>query len=297
MPQNGQEWDDLIRRCVRNNTDEIASLVRDVLEGRAPKAEAPPETIDRLAQWDNESMARWVQLIGELPADSYVRMPRGHYRISAILEGVRVDLPQLRETIHRAAQHLTGWPPWWWPTREGIAPYIDGNVIECHIAAQEVHADAAHSDFWRISTRGELFLVRGYIEDSLAREAHRPLAPGTVFDLTLPVWRIGECLLFIQRFATDLGAQDSAVSVRCEWTGLRGRTLTVLSGRRALFDDHRTRSDGYVATINVPVERISASLPEIVRELVNPLYALFDFFEPPAAMYAEELGRMQRREF
>lgn len=297
IPQNGQEWDELIRRCVRNNTDEIASLVRDVLEGRAPKADSPPVTIDRLARWDNESMARWTELIGAFPLESHVRMPRGHYRVSSVIDGVHVDLPRLREGLQRAAQHLTGWPPWWWPTREGIAPYIHGNVIECHIAEQQVHADAAHSDFWRASVSGELFLIRGYIEDSLEHEARRPVAPGTVLDLTLPVWRIGECLLFIQRLATEFGAADSAVSVRCEWTGLNGRALTVLSGRRSLFDDHRTRSNSHVATISVPIERISASLPEIVRELVNPLYALFDFFEPPAAMYGEELGRMQRREF
>jgi hypothetical protein len=147
-----------------------------------------------------------------------------------------------------------------------------------------------------VSTAGELFVIRGYIEDSL-QERPRPVEPGTVFDLTLPVWRIGECLLFIQRFTTEAGAEDSTVSVRCEWTGLQGRTLTAINGRRTMFDDHRSRSDGYTATITIPAERISAALPEIVRDLVNPLYALFDFFQPPGAMYAEELGRMQRREF
>ena len=296
MPQGGHEWDELIRRCVRNNTDEIASLVRDVLEGRAPRADTLPNAAARLAQWDTDSVARWMELINEFPADSHVRMPLGHYRVAAVVEGVNLALPRLREVMRRAEQHLTGWPPWWWPTREGISPYIHGNTIECHIAEQAVHGDAAHSDFWCVSTTGELFLIRGYTEDSL-EQARRPVAPGTVFDLTLPIWRIGACLLFIQRFATEADAEDSTVSVRCEWTGLQGRTLTVLSGSRLLFDDHRSRSDGNTATITIPVERISGALPEIVLELVNPLYALFDFFQPPAAIYAEELGRMQRREF
>lgn len=295
MPQGGHEWDELIRRCVRNNTDEIASLVRDVLEGRAPKADAPPGAAARLAQWETDSVARWMELVNQFPADSHVRMPSGHYRVAAVVEGVNLDVPRLREVMNRAEQHLTGWPPWWWPTREGIAPYVSGNTIECHIAEQAVHADAAHSDFWRVSTTGELFLIRGYTEDSLEQE-RRPVTPGTVFDLTLPIWRIGECLLFIQRFAMEADAEDSTVLVRCEWTGLQGRTLTALSGRRWLFDDHTSHSDGYTAMITIPVERISAALPEIVRDLVNPLYALFDFFQPPAAMYAEELGRMQRRE-
>lgn len=245
MPQGGHEWDELIRRCVRNNTDEIASLIRDVLEGRAPKAEAPPDATSRLAQWDTDSVARWMDLVNEFPTDSHVRMPHGNYRVAAVVEGVNCDLPRLREVMRRAEQHLTGWPPWWWPTRQGIAPYIEGNTIECHIAEQQAPPDAAHSDFWRVSTSGELFLIRGYIEDTLEQEQRRPVAPGTVLDLTLPVWRIGECLLFIQKFATEASVEDSTVSVRCEWNGLQGRTLTVLSGRRWLFDDHRSRSDAH----------------------------------------------------
>jgi hypothetical protein len=64
-----------------------------------------------------------------------------------------------------------------------------------------------------------------------------------------------------------------------------------------LANDYQAKADSYIATITTPADRISAALPEIVRELVAPLYGLFDFFEPPAALYAEELGRMQRREF
>ena len=295
MPQGGHEWDDLIRRCVRNSTDEIASLVRDVLEGRAPRADAPPDASTRLAQLDADSIARWTELIDEFPAESHVRMPRGHYRVSAIVEGLNLDSPRLREAMNRAEQHLTARPPWWWPTGGGIAPRVVGNAIECHMANQEVPADAAHSDFWRVSTSGELFLIRGYVEDSLEQQG-RAVAPGTVFDLTLPIWRIGECLLFIQRFADEADEADSTVSVRCEWTGLSGRRLTVLTPRRHVYRDYTSHSDTHSATITVPVERISGALPEIVRELVDPLYALFDFFQPPAEIYAEELGRMQRRE-
>jgi hypothetical protein len=297
MPQGGHEWAELMRRCVRNNTDEIASLIRDVLEGRAPRGNAPPDIAARLSQWDAESVARWMEVVNEFPAVSHVRMPLGHYRVACVVEGVNLDLPRLREVMTRANLHLTGWPPWWWPTREGIAPYIRGNTIECHIAEQQAHPDPAHSDFWRVSTTGELFLIRGYIEDSLDHEGRQRVAPGTVFDLTLPVWRIGECLLFIQRFAIETGLEDSTVSVHCEWAGLQGRRLTVLNGHRTLFNDHQSRSDGCATTITIPVERISAALPEIVRDLVNPVYALFDFFQPPGAMYSEELGRMQRREF
>jgi hypothetical protein len=35
----------------------------------------------------------------------------------------------------------------------------------------------------------------------------------------------------------------------------------------------------------------------IIRELEQPLCALVDFFQPPAALYSEALRRMQRRGF
>ena len=298
MPQGAHEWDELIRRCVRNNTDEIVSLVRDVLEGRAPKAAAPTDAAVRLAQWDKDSITRWVELLNNFSADSHVRMPYGHYRVTAVVEGVSLDIPLLREAIIRADQNLTGWAPWWWPTRNGIKPYVhDENTIECHIADRQLHANAAHSDFWRASTTGQLFIVRGYPEDSLEARSPAPPVPGTVFDLTYPIWKIGECLLFIQRFATELGAEESTVSVRCQWSGLKERKLTALfNPRRGPLRDYRTQTDEYTSEVTVPVARISGALPEIVRDLVNPLYALFDFFEPPAAIYSEELTRMQRRE-
>ena len=297
MPQGGHEWDELIRRCVRNNTDELASLIRDVLEGRAPKTDAPAEAADGLAQWDKDSIARWEELLNNFPADSHVRMPHGHYRVTAIVEGVSLDTPRLREAIIRADQKLTGWSPWWWPTRDEIKPRPHENTIECHIADRQLHADAAHSDFWRASNTGQLFIVRGYPEDSTeARVAGSP-APGTAFDLTYPIWKIGECLLFIQRFATEIDAEESMVSVRCQWSGLKERELAALfNPRRGLYRDYRTQTNKCASEVTVPVARISGSLPEIVRELVNPLYALFDFFEPPADIYIEELTRMQRRE-
>ncbi|MFT3907010.1 MAG: hypothetical protein QM718_11945 [Steroidobacteraceae bacterium] len=153
------------------------------------------------------------------------------------------------------------------------------NTIECHIGDRD--NDAAHADFWRVSDHGELFLVRGYVEDTMANERQRADQPGTVFDLTLPVWRVGECLLFIERLANALGAGDSTVSVRVEWTGLHGRELT----------------ERQVSRATVEVSAIASSLVEIVSGLTSPIFSLFDFFQPPLRLVSEELGRMQRREF
>ncbi len=56
-----------------------------------------------------------------------------------------------------------------------------------------------------------------------------------------------------------------------------------------------SRTDTYSAEITTPAERIGKAAGNC-KELVHPLYALFDFFQPAATLYSEELGRMQRRE-
>jgi hypothetical protein len=45
--------------------------------------------------------------------------------------------------------------------------------------------DSAHCDFWRAHPSGLLYQLRGYDEDSTDQ-----VQPGTVFDVTLPIWRL-----------------------------------------------------------------------------------------------------------
>ncbi len=132
-------------------------------------------------------MARWRSLLEALPPDSPMRMPNGQYRVACKIDGVALDLVRLRDAMQRAAQHLTGWPPWWWPTPQEIAPYIHENTIECHFASQIGGTDAGHADFWRASTSSERFLIRGYIEDALTTD-RQPVQPGGSLPLKAQVW-------------------------------------------------------------------------------------------------------------
>ncbi len=57
-----------------------------------------------------------------------------------------------------------------------------------------------------------------------------------------------------------------------------GRTLTSITGRRAVYMTRRTRQNTFEKTISVSVKHISENLPEILIELLSDLYAQFDFF-------------------
>jgi hypothetical protein len=97
--------------------------------------------------------------------------------------------------------------------------------------------------------------------------------------------------------AAEFGDPAAQVTIRVEWTGLAGRVLTHLEGRRLLFDHHRAQQDTFRNGLVVQADRISDGLPELVGRLVMPLYELFDFFRLPVALPAEELTRMRANRF
>ena len=199
-------------------------------------------------------------------------------------------LSELLELLRKVRGHETGWPPWLVFAREEIAPYAYNGVIECWLVESRF-VDAVHSDFWRASRGGMMFLLRGYDEDSSPNQVQ----PGTILDLTLPIWRIGECLLHAERLATAIAGQSASLTFRVIWSGLLGRTLTAWANpRRTLFPGRRSRQDSVTSEIDTSVSRVSANLPEIVRSLTIPLYEIFDFFTPSPKMIQEELSEMRK---
>jgi len=290
-PQTGQEWDALIRRCVANARDDLLDRFRSILAGGA----TPVETdLDRVNQWFDASLARWRELAKEkLPSTHPARLQHGHYAVGYQIIG---DIkPQrgaaLREALQRGVVKHTGWPPFWVPTRPGIEPYMSDGNVECWLGPDRDARDPAHSDFWRASPHGQLFLIRGYQEDGLDNER---TPPGTVFDITLPTWRIGEILLHAASMAQQFEAPEAQIVLVVEWTGLANRELTSFANqRRVLFEGQRTRQDRYRTSIAVQADHISDTLPELVDRIVRPLYELFDFFQLPGTLVSEELTEMR----
>ena len=276
--------------------------IRNLISGAVPQAPAPPEQ-DRLVEWMQQSRTRWTNLIAELPSGTGPRMPHGRYSFAYEIVGERKPstLAQLPELLRASVVRHTGWPPFWLPTRAGIAPYALNDAVECWIGgdtqASPEERDAAHADFWRISPAGYAYLIRGYQEDALGdRQGGPTYGPGVAFDLTLPVWRVGEALLHAESLAVNLFEEGSTVKFAAIYEGLAGRLLVSVNGRRTLFEERSSRQDAISLSTHVSASSISANLPEIVQPLLEPLYALFDFFALPAFLVTEELGRMRSGE-
>jgi len=222
------------------------------------------------------------------------RYAHGWWASAYVLDPVErpPSLPQFRDLLYAIKGSETGWPVWLWlPNRAEMLPYlIDDDVIECWLSAI---GDDSHADFWRADRRGRMFMLRGYQEDSDATCSRQGINAGECLELTIPVWRTGECLLHAERLANRLGA--NTVELSMTWTGLKGRELSAFASMRHLRPGRVSAVDRVRTTVQVNAATISDVLPELVKQLVAPLYSRFDFFEPPDEFYAEELDRLLDR--
>jgi len=295
-PFTSVEWRALLDRCVRSGRDDLLDSIRLIVEGRAGESPAQ-DSLQRLVGFEEAARVRWGELIEGLPADDPASMPHGHYVLSFEIREVPV-IPSLNELSRRLigageTKH-TGWGPFVHLHREPLAPRVVDGLIEAWIGppdAERFQRDAAHCDFWRVSRQSQFFLLRGYDEDASQRSQ-----PGRAFDATLPVWRVGEAMLFVARFAKALD-ENPSITVRCRYIGLAGRSLTSLSGRRAFFGDRRAVDDEALLSTQATAEDMEDNLVEVLHPMLVPLYERFDFFELSPRFVAEELASMRENRF
>lgn len=293
-PFDSAEWRALLDRCVRSGRENMLDAIRTIVQGRVLVAEGNVD--DRqLTQFAEDARARWDELVRGLVAEDPARFPSGHYSIAAQIRGVD-PAPTLAELLRRidSAHQIrhTGWTPFVVLQRDGLAPASVDGAIQVWLGSPDVdrnRRDPAHCDFWRADSAGRFFLMRGYAED-VERE------PGTSLDITLPVWRVGEALLFLARVANGF-SREWSLEVDCRFHGLRGRVLASISGRRMLWGDRRATDDTAVLRTQVTKAQITDNLSEVLLQLLTPLYERFAFFELPPQLVQEELARMTANRF
>ena len=197
---------------------------------------------------------------------------------------------RLRELM-RGIAGWTGWRPWWVPENK-YRPYsADDGVLECWMVGPDsTFADPAHSDFWRASASGSMFLRRGYDEDS-----NDKLAPGTAFSRNLPVWRAGEALFHAQQVAERLVEGYGRVRFSATWAGLEGRTTTEWPGSMYGGNEPTTTQRSAVSSvIETDPDELREDLLGVLGRLLQPLYDAF-LEEPSQDYLARHLDEMRRR--
>ena len=286
----GREWDELISRCLHAARGDLLERLQTMLSG--VKSEPSFSAKENVESWDTACRKRFQSLVQhELPNERPSRYHLGFWTFSYVFEpSAQVSLTRLKTALERAEGHETGWPVWIVMNSEDLTPYPHSGAIECWLHRDE--RDGAHSDFWRASPDGRLFLLRGYQEDS----GENKVPPGSAFEIGLPIWRVGECFLHCSRMAAELDIPDSIAHVLATWTGLAGRRLgNFFTGWREGAETDRTRQAEVRSQISVAANEIPDRLVDLVQSVTQPLYEAFSFHQVDRATVVAELDKLRRR--
>jgi Putative DNA-binding domain len=307
-PENQADWDRLLSRCIRNRQVEMLDAIRTIVVGGTVVTAETAEARELEAQeaFADAARSRWQQLVADLPPDAAARCPNGRLELDYALLGNfgQPGLAALFEMLRGAEIRHSSWPEFQVPYQQ--VPYqqlpipID-DTVECWLAASDLRIRQAHtSDFWRASPEGRLFMLRGFIEDS-SGPWPQPVEPGTILDIRIPIYLVGECLLHAAQLASILApGQKVRVMLRSRWYGLLGRRLGCLDPMRDFFMAGRyvSQQDNYENVKGiVEIERIVDNLPEILHPILVPLYERFGFYRLSPAEVAAEVTRMRTNRF
>jgi hypothetical protein len=170
------QWVDLFRaegygelvRGLRQRAQQLGLTA--AAQGAVPSTELGTDTFKALGDWMAESRSRWSSTVGRFAdEDPRYRLPHGRWQAGYAVLGT-FEPPSLAEflvLLGRVQGHESGWPPWFVPGNEELRPYPMHGSVECWLG-KGASGSPGHSDFWRASPEGRLYLLRGYEEDRRA---------------------------------------------------------------------------------------------------------------------------------
>jgi hypothetical protein len=144
-------------------------------------------------------------------------------------------------------------------------PKADGIVAE-------IGADARGTyDYWAIRRNGDFYLLKTIFEDDRDPEK-------LFFDTRIV--RVTEVLLYCARLYSRLEIdQTTSVNIAVRHGGLSGRILGAANTNRMMHERVPCAENEIESEISTRLSGIESELVGLVKELVAPLFTLFDFFE------------------
>lgn len=295
-PHTAEEWRGLLERCVRARRQDMLDAIRVIVQGHSPSVRAGQN--GDLQRFCKRAKAEWLRVIEPLPPHDPARMPLGFYSLAFQIKDVAAaaTFRQLQERMKTAGRlRHTGWGPFVMLSRQDLAPNIVDDTIQVWLGdptAERLDRAPSHCDFWRADRSGFLYLHRGFDED-----ASDQVAPGSALGITLPIWRVGEALLYIARLARIFG-NDPLIRVRAVYTGLRNRELVSLrEDDFNLIERHRSCDNEVTLETEAASSEIEDNLVEILHAFLLPLYERFHFFELRQELVAHEVAKLRRGQF
>lgn len=207
----------------------------------------------------------------------------GSMEVDFALSGDKPNFTQrvLLDAASEAQIHTFGWPIGVVLTnREEYRPRSTADGIVAEIGPEERSGAEKHLsyDYWALRKNGDFFLLQSLFEDMTKS--------GFIYFNTRIV-RVTEAFLYCARLYNRLGIPNtSTVNISIVHGGLKNRVLTSIGGRH-LLRNYTTTENEVRTTISPKLLTIETNLVNLVKEVLAPVFMVFDYFEPSDSVYAD----------
>lgn len=172
---------------------------------------------------------------------------------------------ELSEAARASTIHKFGWP---------IAIYIDNNdKFRPKPTADGIVAEVVSSsyDYWTLRKNGDFFMLKSLFEDSHDTSK-------IYFDTR--IIRVTELFLYCARLYDRLGVDRSLkVNIIVRHGGLKNRVINRANSKYIFFEDRSTTEDESTSEIRIKIEEIETNLTSLVKQVLAPMFMLFDYLE------------------
>ncbi len=230
--------------------------------------------------WDDE----WIAEQRATASEPLKKLPQpGRMEIRAALSPPKLSASprELLDAARKAPIRTFGWPIGIFlenapdgrpkPRGDGIYASVEGKMT------------GSSYDYWAIRKNGDFYCVKSIFEDERR--------PGQLFFNTRIV-RVTEAFMYLLRLYGNLGVDRSAVvSVAIRHSGLKGRILTSSTPSRDLSFERPSEEDEVDTEVTGTLDQIEANLVRNVKQIVAPMFILFDFFELSDSVYEDIVNR------
>ncbi len=240
------------------------------LQKRIKRRQAIINTNENISNriWDNE----WIKKNRETAKSGLKNSDiPGATEIIFALHIPKIDIsPQvLNEAARNSIIKTFGWPIGVYldvDPESRPKPRSDGIWTEVKDTGRKTY------DYWAIKRNGDFYSLVSFFEDR--RE------PESLF-IDTRIIRATEALLYCARLYSKLAVnQIEEIQFKLRFIGLKDRILTFANpNQRHSFNEKKCFEDSFESEISTTFQNIESNLVILVKQLLNPLFNLFDFTE------------------
>jgi hypothetical protein len=199
---------------------------------------------------------------------------------------------ELLSAAQRAVLHNTGWPIGLVLSKPALAPKVTPDGIEARLRSQD-RSTGGGKDFWSFRKDGSYYVYRAFEEDFAKTSVPSGVERFIWFDVR--IWRIAELLLHSAALYRELGISPQApYLISINHRGLQERMFWASTSRH-IYEERYCQFPEVEWTKEITQDYVLANVQELVREVANDVFVLFDFAAIDEDIVKEVVEEFRRR--